>query len=68
MLYTIVEVTLICAAAGVLLMSVEPWAATRIAIYYCGSDTHLCCRWSAADIHGATGYYEKAINYCGCDN
>jgi hypothetical protein len=34
-LYTIVEVTLICAAAGLLLMFVEPWAAARKAIYYC---------------------------------
>jgi len=54
-LYTIVDVTLMCVAAGVLLMSMEPWAATRKAIHYCGCDTHVCCRWCAAAVRGAMG-------------
>jgi len=50
----------LCAAVGELLMSMESWAATRKALYSCGRDTHVCCRWCAADIHGAMGCYEKS--------
>jgi len=59
-LYTILDVTLMCAAAGVLLMSMEPFSATRKAINYCGCDNQVCCRWCAADVHGAMGCYEKS--------
>jgi len=65
-LYIIVDVTLTCAAAGVLLMSVEPWAATRKAIHYCGCDTHVCFRWCAADVHVAMYSDHKGIHYIGC--
>ena len=52
-LYSIVDVRLMCAAAGSLLMSLEPWAVTRKAINYFRSDTDfvlplvgVCCPWS----------------------
>ena len=44
MLYIIVDMKLMSAAAGVLLMSVEPWAAKRKDIHYSGCDTHVCFR------------------------
>ena len=59
-LYIIVDVTRICAAASVLLMSKEPWAATRKAIHYCGCDTHVRYRWCAADVNGAMGCDQKS--------
>ena len=40
-LYSIVDVRLMCAAAGLLLMSLEPWAVTRKSINYFRSDTHF---------------------------
>jgi len=49
-----------CAAAGVLLMSMEPRAATRKATNYCGCDIHVCFRWCAADVHGDMVYYDKS--------
>ena len=52
--------TLMCAAAGVLLMSMEPRAATRKATNYCGCDIHVCFRWCAADVHGDMVYYDKS--------
>ena len=58
-LYSIVDVTLMCAAAGVLLMSLEPWAVTRKAFLYCGCDTHVRCRRYASDVLGALGCYHK---------
>ena len=60
-LYSFVDVRLISAAASVLLISLEPWAVTRKAIHYCGSDTHLCCRLWASDVHGAKGCYEMSF-------
>ena len=59
-LYRTVNVRLMCAAAGLLLMSLEPWAATRKAINYCGCVTHVCCRRCAADVHGDMSCYEKS--------
>jgi hypothetical protein len=55
-----VDVTLLYAAAGLLLMSMEALAAKRKAIHYCGCDNQVCCRWYAADVHGAMGSYEKS--------
>jgi len=60
-IYFIVDVTLKSAAVGVLLMSMEPFSATRKAINYCGSDTHLCCRWCAAYVHRAMGCDQKSF-------
>jgi hypothetical protein len=54
-LYIIVGVILMCAAAGMLLVSMEPCAAPRKAIHYCGCDTHVCCRWCSVDVRGAMG-------------
>jgi len=59
-IYFIVDVTLKSAAADVLLMSMELFSATRKAINYCGCDTHVFCRRSAANVHGAMGCYEKS--------